>query len=67
MTVMVEALGIASRVAGLVSLTNEVIGISYKYINGVRDASSSARRVLKELKDLQAVLRSVEQFSKGNN
>lgn len=40
---MAEVLGIASGIAGLLSLTIEVFGISYKYVNEVRDASSSAR------------------------
>ena len=58
---MAEVLGIASGIAGLLSLTIEVFGISYKYVNGVRDASSSARRFLKELEALHQVLLSVEQ------
>ena len=64
---MAEALGIASGVAGLVSLTIEVFGISYKYINGVRDAPSSARRFLKEIEDLQTVLRRVEHYASNDN
>ncbi len=64
---MAEALGIASGIAGLVSLTVEVYGISYKYISGVHDASSSARRFLKELKDLQRVLGHVQRTAKGIN
>ena len=58
---MAEVLGVASGIAGLLSLTIEVFGISYKYVNGVRDASSSARRFLKELEALHKVLLSVEQ------
>ena len=61
---MAEALGIASGVAGLISLTIEVFGISYKYVHGVRNASSSVRRFLLELEDLQKVLLRVEQVAK---
>ena len=64
---MAEVLAIASGIAGLVSLTIEVFGISYEYINGVRDASASARRFLKELEDLQIVLLRVEKSAKEIN
>lgn len=64
---MAETLGVASGIAGLVSLTIEVFGISYKYINGVRNASRSARRLLKELEALQTVLHRVEQVAKERN
>ena len=56
-------LATASGIAGLISLTIEVFGIGYKYIQGVRGAFSSVHRLLKELEDLQTVLRRVEQFS----
>lgn len=61
---MVEALGIASGIAGLVSLTIEIFGISYKYIHGVRDASSSAHRFLGELENLKVVLFQIEKMTK---
>lgn len=61
---MAEVLGIVSGIAGLFSLTIEVFGISYKYVNEVRDASSSARLFLKELEALQKVLLSVEESAK---
>ena len=61
---MAEVLGIASGVAGLVGLTIEVFGISYKYVNGVHNASPRARRFLKELEDLQMVLLRVQKFAK---
>ena len=50
-----KVLSIASGIAGLISLTIEVYGISYKYIiNGVRNANSSACRFPKELKETQS-------------
>ena len=61
---MAEVLGIASGIAGLISLTIEVFGISYKYVHGVRDASSSVRQFLMELEDLQKVLLRVDQVAK---
>lgn len=64
---MAEVLGTASGIAQLVSLTIEVFGISYKYINGVRDATSSGRRCLRELEDLQMVLLRVEKLAKETN
>ena len=67
LTAMAEALGIASGIAGLISLTIEVFGISYKYVNGVRDASSSVRKFLNELEALQTVLRHVERITGEKN
>ena len=64
---MAEVLGIASGIAGLISLTIEVFGISYEYVNGVRNAPSSTCRVLQELEDLQRVLRRVEQLGKDSD
>ena len=61
---MAEALGIASGIAGLISLTIEVFGISYKYINGVRNASSSARQFLSELENLKIILAQVGKMTK---
>lgn len=61
---MAEVLGIVSGIAGLLSLTIGAFGISYKYLNELRDASSSARLFLKELGALQKVLLSVEQSAK---
>ena len=57
-------LATAAGIAGLISLTIQVFGISYKYIQGVRGASSSVHLFLKELENLQTVLRRVEEFSK---
>ena len=64
---MAEVLAIASGIAGLVSLTIEVYGISYRYISGVRNANSSARRFLEELKNSEIVLLRIEELSKENN
>ena len=61
---MAEVLGIASGIAGLVSLTIEIFSISYKYIHGVRDASSSLRRFLSELENLKNVLAQVKRKTK---
>ena len=61
---MAEVIGIASGIAGLLSLTIEVIQISSNYINGVRGASSTVQRFLKELDNLKRVLTKIEEMSK---
>ena len=64
---MAEVLGIASGVAGLMSLTIEVFQISYDYINKVHNASKTIRLFLKELQDLKTVLIKVEQMTKSTD
>ena len=64
---MAEVLSIASGIAGLISLTIEVYGISYKYVNGVRNAKSSARRFLEELKNSETVLLHIEELLKAED
>lgn len=61
---MAEVLGIASGVAGLLSLTIEVIQISSTYINGVRGAFSTVQRFLKELESLKCVLAKIDEMTK---
>lgn len=61
---MAEIIGIASGIAGLLSLTIEVIQISSAYINGVRGASSTVQRFLNELGDLKSVLTKIDEMSK---
>ena len=64
---MAEVLGIASGVAGLMSLTIEVFQISYDYIDKVYNASNTIRLFLKELQDLKIVLIKVEQMTKSTD
>ena len=61
---MAEALGIASGIAGLVSLTIEVIEISYKYISEVKGASRTVSRLVKELEDIKNVLQKIDEISR---
>ena len=61
---MAEVLGIASGIAGLLSLTVEVIQISSTYINGVRGASDTVQRFLKELENLKSVLEKIDEMTK---
>ncbi len=61
---MAEVLGIASGIAGLLSLTVEVIQISSTYINGVRGSSSTVQRFLKELENLRSVLAKIHDMTK---
>ena len=60
---MAEVIGIASGIAGLFSLTIQVIKISSTYINGVRGASSTLQRFLKELENLKAVLAKIDEMT----
>lgn len=62
---MAEALGIASGVAGLVSLTITVYGITYEYVSAVRGASSVVLRFLQEVQYMRTVLEKIEQMTKG--
>ena len=64
---MAEALGIAAGVAGLISLTIEVFGISYKYVHGVRNPSFSVCQFSTELEELHKVLLRVDQVAKETN
>ena len=61
---MAAGLDVAAGVAGLLGLTIEAFGLSYKYVEGVRGASSSAHLLLKELEDLQTVLCAFEKLAK---
>ena len=61
---MAEVLGIASGIAGLLSLTIEVIQISSVYINGVRGASSAVQHFLKELENLKSILAKIDEMTK---
>jgi len=53
---MAEALGLASSIAGLLSITLETYRISAKYISGVRNASKHVTDLLRELDALKKVL-----------
>lgn len=53
---MAEALGLASAVAGLVSLAIEVSRISFEYASGVRHASKAVSDYLRELSALTSVI-----------
>ena len=64
---MAEVLGVVSGVAGLISLTIEVFGISYRYISGVRGASDTVSRFLGELENLKGVLLKIEHLSRELN
>ena len=64
---MTEILAVGSGVAGLTSLTIEVFGISYRYISGVRVASETVKRFLRELESLKGVLLKIKRLSRGLN
>ena len=64
---MAEVIGVASGMAGLLSLTIEVIGISYEYIVEVQDASSAAQRFVSELEEIKIVLLKIDTMSKEDD
>ena len=64
---MAEVIGLASGIAGLLSLTIKVIGISYKYIREVHGASRSVQRFVKELEDTKIVLLRIDQILQGTD
>jgi hypothetical protein len=53
---MAEALGVASGVAGLLSLTITVVDASYRYVSNVRNASKAVQAYFRELSTLKKVL-----------
>ncbi|CAG9956823.1 unnamed protein product [Clonostachys rosea f. rosea IK726] len=58
---MAEALGIASGIAGLLSLAIEVTKLSYRYIHDVRSAKSTQKQYLREVAALTEVLLRMEE------
>ena len=62
---MAEIVGIVSGIAGLINLTVEVFGLSYRYITEVRAASGNMRRFLGELESLKGVLIKIERLGKA--
>ncbi|KAF7941903.1 uncharacterized protein EAE97_006740 [Botrytis byssoidea] len=62
---MAEALGIASSIAGLVSLADTVVRLGYKYIRDVKDAERSVQNLVKEVNSLSGVLHSLENVAQA--
>jgi ankyrin repeat domain-containing protein 50 len=59
---MAEVLGLASGIAGLLSLTIEVYATTAKYIGAVKNASSTIQSILRELKSLKTVLTELDKL-----
>lgn len=64
---MAEALGIASGIAGLLSLTIEVYRISATYVSGVHGATKAIHDLLRELKHLKKVLLELDELATSLN
>ncbi|TGO47906.1 hypothetical protein BCON_0259g00150 [Botryotinia convoluta] len=62
---MAEALGVASSIAGLVSLADTVVRLGYKYIRDVKDAEKSIQNLVKEVNNLSGVLHSLENMAQA--
>ncbi|CAD6449123.1 97b9e420-7938-4c8b-b566-2824404605bd [Sclerotinia trifoliorum] len=56
---MAEALGVASSMAGLISLADTVVQRGYKYIRDVKDAEKSVHSLIEEVNSLAGVLHSL--------
>ncbi|ESZ94302.1 hypothetical protein SBOR_5298 [Sclerotinia borealis F-4128] len=56
---MAEVLGIASGIAGLVSLCDTIVRLGYKYIRDVKDAEKSVQSLVDEVNNLAGVLHSL--------
>ncbi|KAF7890788.1 uncharacterized protein EAF01_010597 [Botrytis porri] len=62
---MAEALGVASSIAGLVSLADTVVRLGYKYIKDVKDAEKSVRSLVEEVNNLSGVLHSLDNVAQA--
>ncbi|KAF7891213.1 uncharacterized protein EAF02_001538 [Botrytis sinoallii] len=62
---MAEILGVASSIAGLVSLADTVVRLGYKYIRDVKDAEQSVQNLVKEVNNLSGVLHSLENVAQA--
>src|ERR1700753_976284 len=60
---MAEIIGLASGIAGLLSLTIEVYSTTSKYISAVKNASSAIQSILRELKSLKTVLTELDKVT----
>jgi hypothetical protein len=63
MSMMAEAIGIASGIAGLLSLTITVINISYQYISNAHGPSKSISACLQELAILKTQLIKLDEIA----
>ncbi|KAF5870500.1 putative ankyrin repeat protein [Botrytis fragariae] len=62
---MAEALGVASSIAGLVSLADTVVRLGYKYIRDVKDAEKSVQNLVEEVNNLSGVLHSLDNVAQA--
>jgi hypothetical protein len=58
---MAEIIGLASAVAGLVTLVGQVTTLSYIFLSDIRGASKSQKRYLQEISALTEILLRMEQ------
>jgi len=62
---MAEVIGLASSIAGLLSLTLQVSQLSYEYIANIKGASKSVSSYLKELLALSQILLQLKETLDG--
>jgi hypothetical protein len=58
---MAEAIGLASAIAGLLTLIGQVTKLSYTFLSDIRSASKSQKLYLQEVSALTEVLLRIEQ------
>jgi uncharacterized protein YoxC len=56
---MAEVIGVASSVAGLMTLADVVVRRGYKFIKDVREADETVRKIVEEVNNLSGVLHSL--------
>jgi hypothetical protein len=56
---MAEVIGVASSVAGLMTLADVVVRRGYKFIRDVREADETVRKIVEEVNSLSGVLHSL--------
>ncbi|KAK6363123.1 hypothetical protein TWF730_000572 [Orbilia blumenaviensis] len=61
-----EAVGLASGIAGLLSLSISIIGISYKYISSTSRASKSEGEYIVELANLKLLLSRLQEIAQAS-
>ena len=57
---MTEVIGVAASVAGLITIADLIVRTGYKYINSVKGAEKSIKRLIQEVNNLSGVLHSLK-------
>ena len=63
---MAEVIGLAASIAGVITLSAQVTALSYKYLNGVKNASKDINRLINELTSLSGILMALQAGASTN-